>query len=435
VTRGHGPDEAPRLAGAIATGTGVILAATAALAVWAALARIEGAVIAPGEVVVRGDARAVAHPTGGRIAALAVAEGTTVAAGAVLLRFDDAGLAAELARLLSDESALMAVAARLSGAWDDASGLAGVPAALAARADADPAAAAAVAAERDLAAAEAAERAAGRAADAARITEIARRIGALDAEARATARQLSLVEDELQDQEALRDRGLTANARPRALAREAARLEGEAAAIAARRITLEAEIDAIRRAATAADTAWRTARARDRAATARALRDNAARQSDVARQLAALTLRAPIAGQVNDLRAGGPGAVLGAGAPALALVPEDRMLIVVARIAPHQIARIAAEHPVRLSVPGAQGTAAAILSGRIAQISPDTRSDPATGAPYFRAEILVDPPAIATAALRPGLAIDVLFATTAETPAALILAPLGDFVARAFRTG
>ncbi len=55
---------------------------------WAVLARLEGAVILTGQIVVEDHRQVIQHPEGGFVAEVFVREGSRVAAGDPLLRLD-----------------------------------------------------------------------------------------------------------------------------------------------------------------------------------------------------------------------------------------------------------------------------------------------------------------------------------------------------------
>jgi len=70
----------------------LIFALIAGFASWAALAPIQGAVIAPGTVVVEGKPKTLQHLDGGIVGEILVRDGDKVEAGDVLLRLDPTSL-------------------------------------------------------------------------------------------------------------------------------------------------------------------------------------------------------------------------------------------------------------------------------------------------------------------------------------------------------
>jgi HlyD family secretion protein len=85
---------------------------------WSSYAPIEGAVVAPGLVVVESNLRKVQHPTGGIVGALNVREGQKVDAGDVVVRLDDTITRANLGIVLNELTALRVRLARLQAERD-----------------------------------------------------------------------------------------------------------------------------------------------------------------------------------------------------------------------------------------------------------------------------------------------------------------------------
>ena len=91
----------------VAVGLLLALALVAGFGGWAALARIDGAVVASGQVEVEQNRQVVQHPNGGVVSEILVSEGDTVALGDVILRLDGTLLVSQraiLADQLSEES-------------------------------------------------------------------------------------------------------------------------------------------------------------------------------------------------------------------------------------------------------------------------------------------------------------------------------------------
>src|SRR5690606_2956884 len=81
---------------------------------WAGTAKLSGAVIGVGTVLVDDDIKVVQHPDGGVLREILVREGDEVAAGQVLMRLEDAEIAAEKAILEGQLVELQVRRARLA---------------------------------------------------------------------------------------------------------------------------------------------------------------------------------------------------------------------------------------------------------------------------------------------------------------------------------
>ena len=178
---------------------------------WGAFASLSGAVIAVGRVEAEGGDRAVEHVDGGTVAAILVRDGDRVAAGEVLVRINGALLRSEASVLEAELFDLVARRNRLEAEFRDAEAIAW-DAMLAEAAETDPAVRAAVEGHRRLFEARRATRAGFVAQLRERIEQTRRQISGFEAQRRALTRQLALLDEELQAQRSLLDKGLTPGA-------------------------------------------------------------------------------------------------------------------------------------------------------------------------------------------------------------------------------
>lgn len=87
---------------------------------WAALAKLSGAVVATGRVVVEGNSKKIQHLSGGIVSQINVAEGDAVEAGQVLLRLSGTIVQANLSIVENTLAQLYARRARLRAEISDA---------------------------------------------------------------------------------------------------------------------------------------------------------------------------------------------------------------------------------------------------------------------------------------------------------------------------
>ncbi len=85
---------------------------------WAATAKLAGAVIASGVLVVDSNVKAIQHPTGGIVGELYVKDGDRVKAGDVLIRLDATQVQSNLAIVTKNLDELAARRARLEAEQD-----------------------------------------------------------------------------------------------------------------------------------------------------------------------------------------------------------------------------------------------------------------------------------------------------------------------------
>ncbi|MBA3912126.1 MAG: HlyD family type I secretion periplasmic adaptor subunit, partial [Rhodobacter sp.] len=149
-----------------------------------------------------------------------------------------------------------------------------------------------------------------------------------------------------------------------------------------------------------------------------------------------LEVRAPVAGIVLGLQVTTPRAVLRAAEPVLYLIPQDRPLVITARIAPIQIDEVAIGQPAELVFPAFSARDTPTLKGKVTLVSADALTDSQTGAIYYTAELQLDDgeqSRLGDRALLPGMPVEVFLQTGRRSPLAYLVQPFTDYFARAFR--
>ena len=402
------------------------------LGLWGGFTTLDGAVIAPGQVEVAQNRQVVQHPDGGVVAEVAIREGQSVAAGDLLLTLDGTAITAEHRIVTAQLLDLRTRRARLEAERDDA------PAPVF-PADLD---------RTDLQVADLIEGQRrlffARRDTLARQTEqldrrrgqIASQIEGIDAQTAALTRQLSLIRRELTAQQGLLEKGLAQSARVLALEREEAGLQGRLGELAAARAQAEGRItefdlEILRLAALRREEAL--AELRDIAPLER---EAAERAATLAERIARLEVRAPVSGLVLGLAVTTPRAVIRPADPILFLVPQDRPLVIAARVPPLHIDEVHPGQPVRLMLSAFPHADAPELTGTLSVISADALSDPNTGIPYYRAEITLPPDQLTLLGdreLLPGMPVDAFLLTTPRTPLAYLFQPVATYFRQAFR--
>lgn len=403
---------------------------------WAVTARITGAVIAQGQVEVDSNRQVVQHPDGGVVAEILVEDGSRVAAGDTLLRLDPTLLSSQLLIAENQLFELMARRGRLEAERDDRMEIRFDPLLLEA-AQHSPDAIDLMAGQRRLLAARAETTRNEIAQLDKRRAQIADQIGGISAQQDALAQQIDLIEEERANQQSLLDKGLAQASRILALRREAARLTGSLGDLTAQkaqaqgRIT-ETEIELVK---------LRAARREEAITTLRDLNyrelELRERRAALREQLSRLDLVAPVSGVVHGMQVFAPRSVLRAAEPALHIIPQDRPLVITARIAPTDIDKLHPGQDVLLRFSALDQRSTPELTGAVLRVSADAFRDEATGVSYFEARIALPEterarlPADAT--LVPGMPVETFIRTGERTPLAYLVKPLTDYFARAFR--
>jgi HlyD family secretion protein len=416
-------------------GLAATLVLVAGFGVWATTTRIAGAIVAPGQIEVEQDRQVVQHPDGGVVEEILVSEGATVAAGDPLLRLDGAALRSELTIVEGQLSELAGRAARLTAERDGSDALE-FPDDILALAATLPEVAAQLDGQRRLFEARKATLAEQRDLLSRRIDQIRAQSDGISAQRAALATELDLIEQELASQQSLLDRGLAQAGTVLALQREQARLQGQLGELAAELARTEDQVTEIEIEISSLATRRReeaTAELRQIGPTTLEL---AERRRALAERIARLVIRAPVSGVVLGLQVTTPRAVLRPADPVLFVIPQDRPLVITARIEPIHIDEVAVGQAAELVFPAFSARDTPHLKGQVTLVSADALTNSQTGATYYTAELQLDDGELARLGdrvLLPGMPVEVFLQTGRRTPLAYLVKPFTDYFVRAFR--
>ncbi|WP_299784587.1 HlyD family type I secretion periplasmic adaptor subunit [uncultured Roseobacter sp.] len=403
---------------------------------WAALTQISGAVVSSGRFEVDRNRQIVQHETGGTVAEILVDEGDTVQAGDLLLQLDGAQLSSQLAIVEDQLFEMMARRGRLEAERDEkdnidfdaevlqvGQGDADVQELIDGQTNLFKARRASVAQESDQLSK--------------RSGQIRSQISGIEAQEVSLTRQLALIEEELANQQSLLERQLTQAGTVLSLQRESARLNGQLGELAASKAQAQGRITEIDIERLKLSTGTR-----EEAITR--LRDLRARELELIEQRSALreeidrlNIRAPVSGVIYGMQVRTPRSVIRAAEPVMFLVPQDRPLVIAARVDLIHIDQLVAGQDVTLRLSALDQRTTPELYGRVVQISADAFEDEATGQSYYRAEIVLNEGEMDKLAdgtvLIPGMPVEAYIKTGDRTPLAYLVKPVADYFARAFR--
>ena len=403
---------------------------------WAAMAQISGAIIAPGRIEVEQNRQVIQHPDGGVVTDIPVSEGDFVAQDDILLRLDPNELRSRLSIVESQLFELVARRGRLEAERDGRDEIA-FDSLITEAAETDPDAAGLIAGQRRLIAARRASLAQEVDQLSKRRAQIRDQIIGIEAQNKAIGEQLALLTLELTDQQSLLDRGLAQAARVLSLQREQARLEGTRGELLAQKAQAEGRITEIEVEILKLET-----RRREEAITQ--LRDLQFRELELREERRALTermgrldLRAPVSGIVYGLKVFALNSVVRPADPVMFIVPQDRPLIINARVEPIHIDKLFVEQEVVLRFTAFDMRTTPELLGTVTQVSADAFEDDATQQSYYRAQIVLSEGEQAKlpegTRLIPGMPVEAFIRTDDRTPIAYLTKPLTDYLAKAFR--
>ena len=434
---GKGPDRARKWSVRRPLVTGLLSLAllVGGFGTWAVMTDIAGAVIASGQVEVEQSRQIVQHPDGGVVEEIFVSEGETVAAGAPLLRLDGALLRSELSVVESQFFETLARRSRLEAERDEADEVRFLPALVEAAGDSEEVAAL-MEGQRRLfqARRETFEQQVAQLER--RREQIGNQVSGIEAQTESLEQQLAFLDEELDAQSALLEQGLAQSARVLSLRREKARMQGALGELAAERARAEGALIEV----TLERLSLQTQR-REYAQTE--LRDLGIRELELAERRRSLIerrdqleIRAPVSGVVYGMQVTTPRAVLRPADPVLYLVPQDRPLVINARVNANDIDQVAVGQEARVMFSAFSMRTTPEIIGEVTLVSADAFTDEATGARYYRAEVVLQPGEIEKLEgrnLMPGMQVDVFLSTEARSPMAYLVEPIAEYFNRAFR--
>lgn len=402
---------------------------------WGAFAVIDGAVVSPGRIEVQNQRQIIQHLDGGVVADLLVREGDVVQAGQPILIFDGVSLRSELAMTEAQFYEVLARTGRLEAERDGLSAV-NFGEELITRGAQDAAIAALMQGQLALFAARAKTLEGQREQLGERIAQIESLLGGFEEQIASLDRQQALIANEVRDKRSLLDRRLAQASSVNALDREAARLEGERGSLVARSAEargriIETRLEALNLGAQRREDA--ISELRDLGLQELQLTE---KRIALAERISRLELRAPVGGVLYGLTVAGPQAVVRAAETLGYVVPQDRPLIVAARIAPKDINNVHPSQEARLRFTSFSSRATPEVLGQVSLVSADVFEDQSTRQSYFRAEVSIDPSELhklGTAQLLPGMQVEVLLSTGGRPALSYLVKPITDYFVAAFR--
>ncbi len=402
------------------------------VAIWLAVAQLNGAVVAQGLVVVEDEPKKVQHLQGGTVGELLVREGERVVLDQILLRLDVTVPRSTLAQINSQLAQLGGRRARLEAERDGRDEVA-FPAGFENGSDE----------ERQVAARERLYLRESRETRRQQAEQLNERIGQYEREVEGTiaqitakAKEIQLIGVELTGVETLFRQNLIPISRVTVLQREVARLGGEKGALEASVAKARGQVAEIRVQLLSLEQRVKTDAVKelgDVEASIAQLVEKKVTAEDVLRRV---EIRAVQSGVVHQLKVHHVGAVIAPGETVMLIVPDRERLVAEFRISPIEIDQIRLGQAARLRFSAFNTRTTPEVEGRIIRVAPDITRDPATGATYFVARAGVDQAELARLdghVITPGMPVEVYAETGRRTALNYIAKPLMDSLDRAFR--
>lgn len=399
---------------------------------WAAIAQINGSVIAQGTVKVDQNLKVIQHRDGGIVSQIAVREGDRVKAGQILLRLDDVQTKAELSIIRSQLSELVARKIRLIAERDAADTIVVplievVPVTLADLASYG---------EVRLFEGNRANRESQKEQLRSEIAQLEQEVKGLQAQQTAKNYELNLVRTEHNKLKGLADKGLIEGSRMYGINRDLTKLTGEIGEVDASIARARARMSSIMLQIISIDENARTEAQRELSAVATKISELNDRRVALEDRLSRTDIRAPLSGIVNELSVHTVGGVITPAETLATIVPQEAKLKIEAKLSPVDVDQIFIGQSAKLRFSAFNQRTTPELKGEIAYVSAASTRDPATNTTHYLADVRIDPTEfekLAGQPLKPGMPVEVFVATQDRTAISYLSKPFMDQFAKAFR--
>ena len=395
---------------------------------WAAIAPLDGAAHAPGQVTVKTYKKSVQHLEGGIVGSILVQNGDVVREGDALLEIDSTQPLAQLEITSAQFTALRAREARLIAERDNLRSIRFPNDLTGSRAVEE------MASQTSIFEARKASREGS-------IEVLEQRIGQLQSKLVGLAAlkdskdalAISFAE-ELDDTRALLDEGFSDKSRLRSVERNLAIYQGEAADLSATISSTEVQVGETRMQILQLNREFQNEVVSELGEAQTSLKDLQERIIALNDIVSRTIVRAPVAGVVNGLQVHTEGGVIGPGTVIAEIVPLTEELILEARVSPMDIDRVfeGQEATIRFS---SFGNRTPTIFGNVLSLSADAFVDQTTGMSFYLARVEVTPEGMADLGdleLLPGMPAEVFIATGSRTLLQYLFKPFSNVLARSF---
>ena len=417
-------DRIPRLIGMY-----ILLICLGGFSMWALVAPLDSAALAPGVVTVKNYRKTVQHLEGGIVSEILVTDGQLVEQGQPLLILDNTQSKAELGILMGQYYTTRAMERRLV-AERDLSGVVEFPVTLNVE---DARAREAIRNEELIFSARRDDRLGEIEVLEQRIVQLESKIQGLQALVASTDEIVSSYSEEVDDLVELLSEGYVDKQRLRDLQRSRSRSVGEVADQRAAIAQAEVQIGETRLEILQLNKRFTTEVVDQLAETQAKMYDLRERISASEDRLRRMVIAAPVAGIVLGMNTHTLGGVIRSGDTLLEIVPDLAELVVDAQVSPKDIDRVSLDMEATIRFSSFKNATTPTIHGKLTKISADRLVDEQTGNPYYLARVEVADEgvdALGSLTLVPGMPAEVLIKTGERTFFDYLMQPARNAFAR-----
>jgi len=405
------------------------------LGTWSAVALIDSAAVAPGEVTLETYRQAVQHLEGGIVKSVNVRENASVKKGDVLIHLDDTQARAQLEIIKGQLIIYRLTEARLLAERDDLKEI-HFPEELLLNAENDPRISEQVDGQIKSFNARQGDLKARISLLNEKATQLQQQVRGLDDQERILLRRIDLFSDELNGLRSLLDKGLGDKVRLRALERDKAEVEGQLSSVRNDRSRAKLQISETTLQISQTKQENHKNVVAELTDTQAKIFDALERERALADTLHRMEILAPVDGRVVGLTVHSAGSVVDPRAKLLDIIPQAESLLVDARVQLGDVDKVIPGMLARVRFTAFNSRTTPTVNGKVLSISADRLTDPATNVPYYLARIQVSPEEMKNLnglELIPGMPADVMIVTGERTVLDYMFRPLLDAFARSFK--
>lgn len=397
---------------------------------WAAIAKLEGAVVASGIVRVDQNLKEVQHRDGGIVKMLAIRQGDLVKEGQVLATLDDVQIKAELLIVRSQLGEALGRQARLIAERDNLPAIEFPNDLRRVSSAADTV----IHGENRLFSGNKVGRDSQKEQLELSINQTLEEIKGMEARRAAKEEEIKLVGAERDKLDALFEKKIVEYTRVYSAHRDWARILGERGEIAASIARAKVRASEIRVQIIAVDQNASTEAQRDLRTVDARISELRERKLAIEDRLSRTEIRSPASGYVNELFVHTVGGVITPAAKIATIVPQNAELKLEIKISPADIDQVREGQPARVRLTAFNRNTTPELKAKVAMVSPASARDPANGQEHYIAYVKLLPTEDALVMkLVPGMPAEVFISTEQRTAASYLVKPFTDQMNRAFR--
>jgi HlyD family secretion protein len=417
--------------GRVVTGSVLAVLLVGGIGGWATTAKLSGAIVSTGTVLVDENVKVIQHLDGGTIRSIDVREGQDVEAGQLLLQLDDLQIRTDQSILIGQLAELTARQARLA-AERDALGQITFPSTYLAT---YPDAAQIIAGERTLFESTLRNRQSQRGQLELQGAQLREEISGLEVQSTALEEELALLRTERERMGALAGKGLMETTKLNTTDRELARMIGNQGELAASIARARARISEVDLQILSIDEIARTEAQRELRSVQAQVAELQDRLAAVNDRLARTEIRSPVAGTINEISVTTLGGVITPAERLVTIVPKDADLAIEFRVAVNDIDQIEVGQPAKLRFSAFNQRTTPEIEGSVSRVSAAATTDAQTGQSFYlaQAEVTGNLALLGDRGLVPGMPVEIFVQTEEQVAIAYFAKPFTDQITRAFR--